>query len=82
MASDPKMEYHFFFFFCIFQNLRSFPISFKPKVAIAKFIGKMQKKIWNYEKWVGRLASFPPRRSVKQTPIYSYLYLVRLLHHA
>ena len=24
----------------------SFPISFKPKVAMAKFIGKMQKKIW------------------------------------
>ena len=25
----------------------------------------MQKKIWYYEKWVGRHASFPPRRSVK-----------------
>ena len=24
---------------------RNFPISFKPKVAIAKFIGKMQKKV-------------------------------------
>ena len=37
---------------------RNFSISFKPKVAIAKFIWKMQKK------WVGRHASFPPRRSV------------------
>ena len=43
---------------------RNFPISFKPKVAIAKFIGKMQKKVWYYEKWVERHASFPPRRSV------------------
>ena len=25
----------------------------------------MQKKVWYYEKWVGRHASFPPRRSVK-----------------
>ena len=44
---------------------RNFPISFKPKVAIAKFIGKMQKKVWYYEKWVGRHASFPTRQSVK-----------------
>ena len=35
-----------------------------PKVAIAKIIGKMQKK-WYYEKWVERYASFHPRRSVK-----------------
>ena len=34
------------------------------KVAIVKFIGKMQ--VWYYEKWVGRHASFPPRRSVKK----------------
>jgi hypothetical protein len=26
----------------------------------------MQKEIWYYEKWVGRHASFPPRRSVKE----------------
>ena len=38
------------------------PVSFKPKVAIAKFIGKMQKKVWYYEKWVGRHASFPSRQ--------------------
>ena len=25
---------------------RNFPISFKPKVAIAKFVWKMQKKVW------------------------------------
>ena len=44
---------------------RNFPISFKPKVAIAKFIWERQKKVWYYEKWVGRHASFPPRRSVE-----------------
>ena len=27
---------------------------------------KIQKKVWYYEKWVGRHASFPPRRSIKQ----------------
>ena len=37
---------------------RKFPISFKATVAIAKFIWKMQKKVWYYEKWVGRHASF------------------------
>ena len=40
----------------------NFPISFKPKVAIAKLVWKMQKKVWYCEKWVGRHASFPPRR--------------------
>ena len=30
------------------------------KVAIAKFIGKMQKKVWYYEKRVGRHALFIP----------------------
>ena len=44
---------------------RNFSISFQPKVAIAKFIGKMQKKVWYFEKWVGRHASFPPRWSFK-----------------
>ena len=48
---------------------RNFPISFKRKVATAKFIGKMWKKIWYYEKLVGRHASFPPRRSVKVLPL-------------
>ena len=43
--------------FC-FQGIH---ISFKPKVAIAKFVWKMQKKVWYYDKWVGRHASFPPR---------------------
>ena len=33
-------------------------------LAIAEFIGKMQKKVWYHEKWVGRHVSFPPRRSV------------------
>ena len=31
---------------------RNFPFSFKPKVAIAKYIGK----VWYYEKWFGRHA--------------------------
>ena len=29
------------------------------------WLWKMQKKIWYYEKWGGRHASFPPRPSVK-----------------
>jgi len=33
---------------------------------IAKFVWKMQRKVWYYGKWVGRHASFPPRRSVKK----------------
>ena len=40
---------------------RNFSISFKPNVVIAKLIGKMQKKVWYYEKWVGRKAVFSPR---------------------
>ena len=44
---------------------RNFPISFKPKVAIAKFSWKMQRKTWYYEKWLGRKAAFSPRSSVK-----------------
>ena len=75
MASTPKMEYQVFI--CIFYKNSAMATlglkemgkflweSFKPKVAIAKFIGKMQKKVWYYEKWVGRHATFPPRRSVK-----------------
>ena len=50
MASTHKMEYQVFL--CIFQKNS------------AKFVWKMQKKVWYYEKWVGRHASFPPRRSV------------------
>jgi hypothetical protein len=37
---------------------RNFPISFKPKVAIAKFVWKMQKKVWYYEKWVDAMPLF------------------------
>ena len=50
---------------------RNFPISFKHKVAIAKFIWKMQKQVWYYEKWFGRHASFPPRRSVNKISLFS-----------
>ena len=37
------------------------------------------KKVWYYEKWVGRHASFPPRQSVKlnETKIYSILFQTR-----
>ena len=46
---------------------RNFPTSFKPKVATAKFLWKIQKKSGTYyEKWFGRHASFPPGRSVKK----------------
>jgi len=38
--SKPKLRQPTFFL----PSQRNFPISFKPKVAIAKFIGKMQKK--------------------------------------
>ena len=40
---------------------KEFPISFKPKVAIAEFLWRMQRKTWHYEKWGGRQASFPLR---------------------
>ena len=48
---------------------RKFPISFKPKVAIAKFIGKMQKNLvlWKVG-WTPCL--FPSRRSVNT--LYEY----------
>ena len=38
---------------------------FPSNLRIAKFVWKMQKKVWYYKKWVGHHASFPPRRSVK-----------------
>ena len=44
---------------------RNFHISFQPKIAIEKFVWKMQKQVWYYKKWVGHHASFPPRWSVK-----------------
>ena len=50
MPSNPKMEYKFSLHF---------------PIAIAKFVWKMQKKVWYYEKWVGRHGSFPLRRSLK-----------------
>ena len=67
MASNPKMEYQVFL--CIPQkNSAMATLCLKvigkiptTKVAIAKFIGKMQKNDWYYEKWVGLHASFPPR---------------------
>ena len=37
---------------------------------LSQFSVKMQKKkVWCYEKWVGRHASFPPRRSVNKLPL-------------
>ena len=34
------------------QLWRKWVNSFKPKVAISKFIGKIPKKVWYYKKWV------------------------------
>ena len=62
MASNPLFIILNFF---SLPSQKNFPISFKPKVAIAKFVWKMQKIVWYYEKWVGGHASFPPRQSVK-----------------
>ena len=66
MVSTPKMEYQIFLFF-FKKNSAIATLGLKemgkPKVAIAKFIGKMQKKSGTYyENWVVRHASFPPRR--------------------
>ena len=44
---------------------RNFPIYFKPKVAIAEFFWKMQKKSTVIHFGVGRHASFPHRIFVK-----------------
>ena len=83
MASNPKMEYQVFL--CIFQKnsvmatigLKEMgKFLFKSKAAIAKFIGKMKKKVW-YEKWVGRHASFSPRRFVKAKVNFLNAYLQR-----
>ena len=54
----PRWNTRFFFAFSKRTQLamatlkvwRNFPISIKPKVVVAKFVGKMQKKIWYYEK--------------------------------
>ena len=60
MASNSKMEYQVFL--CIFQtNSAMATLGLKEMVTIAKFVWKMQKKVWYYEKWVGRHASFPPK---------------------
>ena len=39
----------------------------------SRTVWKMQKKIWYYEKWGGRHASFPPRQSVKWRKIHYQL---------
>ena len=62
MASNPKMEYQVFL--CIFQKNSAiygylrFEGNGKPKVAIAKFIGKMQKKVWYYESGLDAMPLF------------------------
>ena len=37
---------------------RNFSISFKPKVAVAKFIWKMKKKVWYYESGLDAMPLF------------------------
>ena len=45
---------------------RNFPISFKPKVAIAEFFWKMQRKTWYiFHFGGGRHADFPQKPVVK-----------------
>ena len=51
-----------------FEGIFPFPSNLsrpEPRVAIAKFVWKIQKKVWYYEKWVGQHAFFPPIQSVK-----------------
>ena len=59
---------------------RNFPISFKSKLVTAKFIGKMQQKVWYYEKWVGRHASFPLRQSVKRSQLCEFVILQTVMY--
>ena len=66
MASNPKMEYQIFL--CIFQkNSAMTTLGLKEFFHfLQSWFGKYKKKSGTYyEKWVGRHASFPPRRSVK-----------------
>jgi hypothetical protein len=40
---------------------------------LSQFSFAMKIMVWYYEKWVGRHASFPPRRSVNFLEIYLFL---------
>ena len=75
MASNPKMEYQVFL--CIFQKnsamatlglkeMGKFLWEGREKGSHSKVHWENAKKVWYYEKWVGRHASFPPRRFVKR----------------
>jgi len=65
VASTPKIEYQVFL--CIFQkNSATATLHLKE---MGKFLWEARenaKKIWYYEKLVGRHASFPLRRSIKK----------------
>ena len=72
MASNAKMEHQVFL--CIFQkNSAMATLGLKEMGKFLQTLGSHSKvhlenakKVWYYEKWVGRHDSFPPRRSVKQ----------------
>ena len=53
------------YIFLIMIYSKKWENSFKHKVTIAKFIGKMQKKSDNMKSGFRRHASFSPRRSVR-----------------
>ena len=55
MVSTPKMENQVFL--CIFQK--------NAAMATLGLKGENAKKVWYYEKWVGRHAYFPAGQSVK-----------------
>ena len=52
-------------------NGRNFSISFKPKVAIAEFFWKMQRKTWY--SILGLKASFPQKSVVKVVSGFGYV---------
>ena len=68
--SNPKMEYQVFL--CIFQKnsamatlgLKEFSYFLQIYISHSKVHLENAKTIVYYEKWVGRHASLPPRRSV------------------
>ena len=81
MASNPKMEYQIFLAKlncdsqqgrpCSLPSQRNYPISFKPKVAIAEFFWK--NLVFHFEG--GRHASFPQKPVVKSIlggSVYSF----------
>ena len=85
MVSNPKIEYQVFL--CIFQKnsamatlclkeMEKFFWEGREKGLLGQ-LGQLfwenAKRIWYFEKWVGRHASFPPGRSINHYQIWSLL---------